>query len=257
MCRSVMKLLPPNARVKTEKSGYAEKNITDYKRKRWRSCAGSKVSMNCFRTLCWLWILRSPCRKNRSQKRLSKIRKYPERWCWKKAIEMLKLVGISDAEQLIRTSTSFFGGMRQRCVIAIALAYNPQILFTDEATTAPGCNCGSQNPGSASGNSGKNRESYCICITWSGSCARIADRVAVMYAGKDRRDRNSRRSLLWSKTSVYMGTSFFPFHFLQMKRCVESHSGNAAIILNPHRGCFCCPEFSGTCHWLWKRAADV
>ena len=50
---------------------------------------------------------------------------------------MLKLVGISDEEQRYGLQPHFFsGGMRQRCVLAIALACNPQILFADEATTA-------------------------------------------------------------------------------------------------------------------------
>ena len=50
---------------------------------------------------------------------------------------MLKLVGIPDAEQRYGLQPHFFsGGMRQRCVLAIALACDPEILFADEATTA-------------------------------------------------------------------------------------------------------------------------
>lgn len=64
---------------------------------------------------------------------------------------MLKLVGIPDAEQRYGLQPHFFsGGMRQRCVLAIALACDPEILFADEATTGTGCNRGSKDSGSAS-----------------------------------------------------------------------------------------------------------
>lgn len=64
---------------------------------------------------------------------------------------MLKLVGIPDAEQRYGLGSLIFsGGMRQRCVLAIALACDPEILFADEATTSVGCNRGSKDSGSAS-----------------------------------------------------------------------------------------------------------
>ena len=183
MCRSVMKLLPPNARVKNGEIRLCGENITDYKRKKMEKLCGSKVSM-VFQDPMLTLNPTIPVGKQITEA-IIKNQKVSRGDAEKKAIEMLKLVGISDAEQRYGLQPHFFsGGMRQRCVIAIALACNPQILFADEATTALDVTVEAKILDLLLEIREKTGVSIVFVSHDLGAVARIADRVAVLYAGK-------------------------------------------------------------------------
>ncbi len=101
-----------------------------------------------------------------------------------RALELMKEVGISDAEKRFHQYPfQFSGGMRQRIVIAIALAMNPEILICDEPTTALDVTIQAQILELI--NNLKERGLSIIFITHDlGVVANMADRIAVMYAGK-------------------------------------------------------------------------
>ena len=101
-----------------------------------------------------------------------------------RALEQLALAGIPDAEQRMDAYPhQFSGGMRQRVVIAIAVACSPKILICDEPTTALDVTIQAQILQLLK----EMRFKYDLTIVMIthdlGVVANIADRVAVMYAG--------------------------------------------------------------------------
>ena len=102
-----------------------------------------------------------------------------------KAIKLMEEVGISDARIRYRQYPfEFSGGMRQRIVIAIALAADPDILICDEPTTALDVTIQAQIL-ELINKLKKDRNLSIIFITHDlGVVANMADRIAVMYAGK-------------------------------------------------------------------------
>jgi oligopeptide transport system ATP-binding protein len=102
-----------------------------------------------------------------------------------RAIELLSLVGIPYPEERIQQYPHHFsGGMRQRVVVAIALACNPQILIADEPTTALDVTIQAQILELMKDLQSKMDTSIIFITHDLGVVANIADRVAVMYGGK-------------------------------------------------------------------------
>ena len=102
-----------------------------------------------------------------------------------RALEMLELVGIPNAkERLDAYPHQFSGGMRQRVVIAMALACNPKVLIADEPTTALDVTIQAQIL-QLMKNLQEKMDTAIILITHDlGVVANMADKVAVMYAGE-------------------------------------------------------------------------
>lgn len=103
----------------------------------------------------------------------------------RRVVELMTLVGIQHPEERMRLYPhNFSGGMRQRAVMAIALAGEPRILFADEPTTALDVTVQAQILDLLR-DIQRRRDTSTVFVTHDlGVVARVADRVAVMYAGK-------------------------------------------------------------------------
>lgn len=109
----------------------------------------------------------------------------PKAEAYEKAIKLLEEVGITDPEKRMKNYPhQLSGGMRQRIVIAIALACNPELLICDEPTTALDVTIQAKIIDLIK-KIQKERNLSVIFITHNmGVVAKVADNINVMYAGK-------------------------------------------------------------------------
>ncbi len=102
-----------------------------------------------------------------------------------RAIELMQLVGIpAAATRIVDYPHQFSGGMRQRIMIAIALACRPRLLIADEPTTALDVTIQAQVLDLIAGLRAKLGMSVVLITHNLGVVAAYCDRVAVMYAGQ-------------------------------------------------------------------------
>ncbi|MDD9206791.1 ABC transporter ATP-binding protein [Georgenia sp. 10Sc9-8] len=101
------------------------------------------------------------------------------------AVELLTAVGVDDAERRVdQYPHEFSGGMRQRVMIAIAIANRPKLLIADEPTTALDVTVQAQVLELLSRTQQEMQSSIVLITHDLGLVAEVADRVVVMYAGR-------------------------------------------------------------------------
>ncbi len=112
-------------------------------------------------------------------------RKMPKEEAWNQAVDLLKLVGIADAESKAQAYPhEMSGGQAQRVMIAMALALKPKLLIADEPTTALDVTIQAQILDLMLDLRDQMGTSVILITHDLGLIAEMADRVAVMYAGR-------------------------------------------------------------------------
>jgi oligopeptide transport system ATP-binding protein len=180
---SVMRLLPtPPARIASGKVKFLNIDLLQASRQEMQDIRGSKVAMIFQDPMTSLnpvlnvgFQLSEPLRLHLG---------FSKKQAWDRAAELLEMVGIPQAKnRLTDYPHQFSGGMRQRVMIAMALACNPPLLIADEPTTALDVTIQAQIVELVK----QLRDQMGMSLIWIthdlGIIAGLADRVMVMYAG--------------------------------------------------------------------------
>ena len=181
--KAILGILPKNSIIEEGEILYKGADLTKYKEKDFYNLRGKEISlifqdplsalnpiMKIGKQITEALILREHMSKEDAKKR---------------ALELMEMVGITNPEvRYEQYPFQFSGGMRQRIVIAIALACNPEILICDEPTTALDVTIQARIL-ELINDMKREHDLSVIFITHDlGVVANIADRVCVMYAGR-------------------------------------------------------------------------
>ena len=179
---AVINLLEPPGKITNGKVLFQGENISGLDDKEMRDIRGQKIGMIFQDPLTSL----NPLMTIGTQllETITKTTKLAGNAAFKKAIELLEAVGIEQpAARFTAYPHEFSGGMRQRVVIALALAGDPDLIIADEPTTALDVSIQEQILELIRVLCRKRKLGVIIITHDIGVIANIADRVAVMYDG--------------------------------------------------------------------------
>ena len=184
LCKTIMKLLPKSAKIEGGKIIANGVDITEFSDRDMRKLRGKLFSM-IFQDPMTALNPTIPIGNQIAEAILVHEPKLPKEEVYNRVIELMELVGIRQPHERYKLYPyNFSGGMRQRSVMAIALAANPKILLADEPTTALDVTIQAQILDLLTEIQTKLGTATILVSHDLGVVARCADRVAIMYAGK-------------------------------------------------------------------------
>ncbi|MEG0377723.1 MAG: ABC transporter ATP-binding protein [Eubacterium sp.] len=183
LCKSILKILSPNAEIASGRIVYDEKELLLFSEKEMETIRGKDISMIFQDPMTSLNPTLSIGRQ--IMEAVLVHEKVSREEAKKRAVILMGQVGIDDSEKRFdQYPHQFSGGMCQRSVIAIALACGPKLLIADEPTTALDVTIQSQILDLINDIQRRTGITVLFITHDLGVVANVADRVAVMYAGK-------------------------------------------------------------------------
>lgn len=236
LCKSIMKLLPKNACIEDGSIVVNEEEIAAYTDKKMQKLRGKMFSM----------VFQDPMTALDPTVRIGKQvaeairihnRKMTREEVWNRVVELMELVGIDHAQERCEWFPhQFSGGMRQRSVLAVALASNPRILIADEPTTALDVTIQAQILQLLK-DIQKRLDTAMIFVSHDlGVVADIADRIAIMYAGKIVEIGTQDEIFSDPKHPYTKGLLQAHPSMAQGKRRLKTIPGMPPILINPPQG---------------------
>ena len=232
--RALLGILPANGKITGGSILYDGHDLTKYSDRDFSAIRGKRISL----------VFQDPLSALNPIMRIGKqitealvlSGKTPRREARAKALELMRAVGIPEPEKRFRQYPfQFSGGMRQRIVIAIALACDPEILICDEPTTALDVTIQAQILELINDIKRQKNLSVIFITHDLGVVANVADRVAVMYAGRIV-ERATSEELFYDPRNPYTWALLSSMPDLDTKEALFSIPGTPPNMLYPPPG---------------------
>ena len=221
---------------------YEGRDMTKFTEKDWLGVRGKKIAM----------VMQDPMTSLNPLKKIGKqIQESIEHHqglhgeaAKKAAIEMLAKVGIPDPERRYEQYPhEFSGGMRQRVMIAMALACDPDILIADEPTTALDVTIQAQIIELMQEMQEKNGNAIIMITHDLGVVADMADKIMVMYAGRPVEFGTAEEIFYESRHPYTWGLiRSIPEQAIEEKKPLTPIHGNPPSLMNLPEGCVFSPR---------------